>query len=96
MINPGTDGTRPTYLNCPSNIDVTVPFGSSGTSVTWTEPIAVDNSGVANSVASQSPGSFFTVGATNVVYTATDPSGNTGTCSFFVTVSGRWELVFGG
>ncbi|XP_030829210.1 mucin-3A isoform X27 [Strongylocentrotus purpuratus] len=87
FVNTGTDGTRPTFLNCPSNIDVTVPFGSSGTSVTWTEPIAVDNSGVANSVVSQSPGSFFAVGATNVVYTATDLSGNTGTCSFFVTVS---------
>ncbi|XP_041472957.1 hyalin isoform X48 [Lytechinus variegatus] len=83
----GTDGTRPTFINCPSNMEVSVPFGSSGTTVTWTEPTALDNSGSATVVASQTSGTFFSVGATNVVYTATDPSGNFETCSFVVTVT---------
>ncbi|XP_063960800.1 mucin-17-like [Lytechinus pictus] len=83
----GTDSTRPTFINCPSAIEASVPFGSTGTTVTWTEPIALDNSGSATVVASQTSGTFFSVGATTVVYTATDPSGNFETCSFVVTVS---------
>eukprot|EP00057_Strongylocentrotus_purpuratus_P019966 XP_011674440.1 PREDICTED: hyalin [Strongylocentrotus purpuratus] len=82
-IYPGTDGTRPSFLNWPSNIDETVPFGSSPTTVSWTEPI-----GVARVAASQSSGSFFVVGYTNVAYTATDASSNFESCSFSVTVTG--------
>ncbi|XP_030843337.1 hyalin-like [Strongylocentrotus purpuratus] len=81
-IYPGTDGTRPSFFNWPSNIDVTVPFGSSPTTVSWTEPI-----GVASVAASQSSGSFFVVGYTNVAYTATDPSSNFESCSFSVTLT---------
>ncbi|XP_030853224.1 hyalin-like isoform X5 [Strongylocentrotus purpuratus] len=83
-IYPGTDGTRPSFLNWPSNIDETVPFGSSPTTVSWTEPI-----GVASVAASQSSGSFFVVGYTNVAYTATDASSNFESCSFSVTVTDR-------
>ncbi|XP_030849460.1 hyalin [Strongylocentrotus purpuratus] len=82
-IYPGTDGTRPSFLNWPSNIDGTVPFSSSPTTVSWTEPI-----GVASVAAPQSSGSFFAVEYTNMVYTATDPSGNFESCSFSVTVTG--------
>ncbi|XP_030839176.1 hyalin-like [Strongylocentrotus purpuratus] len=81
-IHPGTDGTRPSFLNWPSNIDVTVPIGSSPTTVSWTEPL-----GVASVAASQSSGSFFVVEYTYMVYTATDPSGNFESCSFYVTVT---------
>ncbi|XP_030853246.1 hyalin-like isoform X5 [Strongylocentrotus purpuratus] len=62
---------------------MTVHFGSSPTTVSWIEPI-----GVASVAASQSSGSFVVVGYTNVVYTATDPSGNFESCSFSVTVTG--------
>ncbi|XP_030833116.1 hyalin isoform X7 [Strongylocentrotus purpuratus] len=82
-IYPGTDGTRPSFLNWPSNINGTVPFGSSPTTVSWTEPI-----GFASVAAPQSSGSFFAVEYTNMVYTATDPSGNFESCSFSVTVTG--------
>ncbi|XP_030853245.1 hyalin-like isoform X4 [Strongylocentrotus purpuratus] len=82
-IYQGTDGTRPSFLNWPSNINGTIPFSSSPTTVSWTEPI-----GVASVAASQSSGSFVVVGYTNVVYTATDPSGNFESCSFSVTVTG--------
>ncbi|XP_030854796.1 hyalin-like isoform X1 [Strongylocentrotus purpuratus] len=82
MIHPGTDGTRPSFLNWPSNINETVPFGSSPTTVSWTEPI-----GVASVAASQSSGSFFVVGYTNVASTATDASSNFESCSLSVTVT---------
>ncbi|XP_030854801.1 hyalin-like isoform X2 [Strongylocentrotus purpuratus] len=81
-IYPGTDGTRPSFLNWPSNINETVPFGSSPTTLSWTEPI-----GVASVAASQSSGSFFVVGYTNVASTATDASSNFESCSFSVTVT---------
>eukprot|EP00057_Strongylocentrotus_purpuratus_P010088 XP_011664562.1 PREDICTED: hyalin-like [Strongylocentrotus purpuratus] len=61
---------------------MTVPFGSSPTTVSWTEPL-----GVASVAASQSSGSFFVVEYTYMVYTATDPSGNFESCSFSVTVT---------
>ena len=82
------DTIPPTIQNCPSDILRSVEFGASGTSVSWTEPTAVDASGVATlSSRSHSPGTTFPVGSTTVLYRFVDGSGNQAECSFTVTVS---------
>ncbi|XP_072019635.1 hyalin-like [Amphiura filiformis] len=81
--------TSPPVITQPNDdvIIVTAPFGSPGTTVNWIEPTATDNSGTATLVSrSRAPNSFFPVGTTPVTYTFTDPSGNTVTVTFDVTV----------
>ncbi len=66
-----------------------VPVTSGGTQVTWNDPTStfLDNSGI---IATQSQthysGDFFRIGATTVTYTATDPSGNVGMCTFEIAI----------
>ena len=69
-------------------------FGMSTAVVTWTEPIAVDNSGSQTLTSSHSPGSSFKIGLTFVLYTSVDTSGNKATATFSVlVVEGMQELV---
>ena len=58
--------------------------------VNWTEPVAIDNSGVTPAVTSncQSP-QRFSQGTHVITYTAVDQSGNKATCSFTVKVLGN-------
>ncbi len=86
-----TDNEDPTIL-CPANVSTCVPVVNGiapGTSA--------DNCGVATiaytttgattlSGANDVSGETFSVGTTNVVYTATDAEGNTGTCAFDVVI----------
>jgi hypothetical protein len=53
---------------------------------TWTQPTATDNCPGLVITSNHNPGESFPIGTTNVVYTATDASGNTATCSFNVIV----------
>ena len=51
--------------------------------VLWTEPTAIDNSGVTPAVTrSHQPGESFPIGTTIVRYTFTDQAGNFEICSF--------------
>ncbi|XP_072022044.1 uncharacterized protein [Amphiura filiformis] len=71
----------PPTINCPANIM------SSANVVTWMTPTASDSSGIAGVVScNPSPGGSFQIGVTPVTCTATDNAGNTGTCTFTVTV----------
>ncbi|XP_072016323.1 uncharacterized protein [Amphiura filiformis] len=80
------DTTNP-VIACPENIVQTVELGEPGATVTWIEPTATDNSGTANQVTqSRAPGSFFVIGTAPVTYRFLDPSGNSATCTFDVTV----------
>ena len=57
--------------------------------VTWTGPDASDNSGIVPNVTCQSAsGNNFTIGTTVVKCNATDTSGNTAQCSFYVIING--------
>jgi len=78
----------PPIITCPANITVGNNLGVCGAIVNYPTPTATDNSGVAivSSVGGFLSGSTFSVGTTTVVYKATDPSGNSATCSFTVTV----------
>ena len=65
----------------------TIPLGTFGTSVQFTEPRAQDNSGTANlQTRTHTPGAFFQVGTTEVCYTFADPSQNTVQCCFDVII----------
>lgn len=80
------DDVRP-VVTCPQDVTTIVIEGLPGTTVTFTEPVASDNSGTATiSSITQQSNSFFSVGSTPVVVIATDPSGNTAQCTFNVIV----------
>jgi len=54
--------------------------------VSWEEPSASDNCGLADFTPDILPGAVFSVGTTTVTYTATDVNGNESTATFTVTV----------
>ncbi|WP_242131768.1 LamG-like jellyroll fold domain-containing protein [Aestuariivivens marinum] len=80
------DVTDPVLTNCPSNIILDNISGTCSNTATWTPPTASDNCSV-TLTSSHTPGDTFNVGTTTVTYTATDPAGNTDTCSFTVTIN---------
>ncbi|HLP93482.1 MAG TPA: HYR domain-containing protein [Saprospiraceae bacterium] len=83
------DGTAPVLANCPSlPIIIVLPVTKCDTTLNWTPPTVSDNCGLPGVVLTSNitPPALFTTGDTIVVYTATDASGNTSTCSFFISV----------
>jgi len=79
------DNTPPVITGCPANITVDANAACQAV-VSWTVPGFTDNC-VGASISTTTPaGSTFNKGTTTVVYTATDASGNTATCSFNVIV----------
>ena len=65
----------------------TVGLNIGGAIVSWTEPTATDDSGIATLLSrSHAPGQFFVVGSTQVTYRFVDGSGNVAECTFTVTV----------
>ncbi|XP_003729283.2 uncharacterized protein LOC100889999 [Strongylocentrotus purpuratus] len=83
------DRENPTLHQCPSNMVVNANPKETLRSISWTEPVARDNADVARVTSTHRNGSLFPLGTTHVRYTAEDYSGNTGTCSFFVTLRVR-------
>ena len=81
-----SDVEKPKILNISS--DVVLKTTHFNISVYWTEPTALDNSGVQTLTSSHQPGDVFAVGNTTVTYTATDASGNVAMESFTVMVIG--------
>ena len=84
-----SDKERPTITGCPGDQLGTTDPGAATGNVSWTEPTATDNSGNQTLTPSHNPGSAFPIGTTTVTYISTDPTGNTATCSFNVTVNGQ-------
>nr|XP_054749141.1 hyalin-like [Lytechinus pictus] len=80
------DVESPVISDCPSNITVEVGPMDSTSNVSWVEPTANDNSNNVGLTSSHSPYSIFSIGDTDVTYTATDGSGNIDTCMFVITV----------
>ncbi|UJP64393.1 HYR domain-containing protein [Mongoliitalea daihaiensis] len=92
-VTASEDTEAPVIEDCPQNISVSNDAGACGAIVTWTEPIATDNSGSVTLTTDIEPGSFFPVGTTTVTYTAIDPSGNRTLCTFDVVVRDEEALV---
>ena len=79
------------FTYCPS--DITIDDATTNEiKVNWQEPTATDNSGVVPVVHSnEQAGKHFDVpGSYEVLYTATDESGNTATCSFLITLKRKY------
>ena len=83
-------GPPPVISNCPESAEYAIPPGTPFQDVTWTEPTAVDAiTGLQAAVTrSHNPGDFFPLGSTEVIYTFTDQTGNSNTCSFTITLVG--------
>ena len=83
------DTNPPVVTSCPTTSTYSVPLGTTSTIVTWTEPSATDDSGVAPTVVvSHRSGSSFPIGTTQVAYIFRDDAGNEATCTF--SVIGNW------
>jgi gliding motility-associated-like protein len=82
------EDVSPQLFNCPSNIVVSAPANQCAKVVTWSAPLATDGCGNTSFTLTSSinSGSIFLVGASNVIYTVTDNTNNSATCSFTVTV----------
>ena len=77
---------QPPTVTCPVLTSQALPNDKNNVSVTWTL-FASDNSGGAvDIVCSNRSGGNFSVGSTVVTCVGTDPSNNTGNCSFAITV----------
>jgi hypothetical protein len=84
--------TTPPTITCPA--DITVP-ATTGAGATVSFSISASDDSDPNPTVSSTPasGSTFPIGTTTVNGIATDASGNTGTCSFTVTVKGASEQI---
>lgn len=81
------DNIDPTFTSCPANISQNASAGLCSAVVSWAAPLASDNcSATVTQTSGSISGSTFPVGIHSILYTATDPSGNTATCTFTVTV----------
>ena len=74
-------------ITCPANITKPNDPGLCGAIVTYPAATASDNCSGTTITYSKASGSFFDVGTTTIVVTATDGSNNTATCSFKITVN---------
>ncbi|XP_071943033.1 uncharacterized protein [Antedon mediterranea] len=75
------DNENPIIDNCPND---TFTTELQAAKLSWKEPAAMDNSGIWNLTVYME--SNFSIGDNTVTYIAEDPSGNTATCSFTITV----------
>ncbi len=79
------DTVKPVIKNCPRDTSLKTLNGCER--ITFTAPTATDNCDTDPSVSSNYATDYcFPIGATEVIYTAKDVSGNTSTCSFTVTI----------
>lgn len=89
-----SDNTDPVVTNCPTNINLAVPFGTTSTAITWQVPQANDNSGSVQTSNNVNPGDLFTAGTvTQVSYTFTDASNNFQVCNFLVTIDSKLNFA---
>ena len=83
-----SDDEAPAFQGCPADQTVVTAGNTCDATATWTVPAASDNCSSTVAVsASHNPGDAFGIGTTTVTYTATDDAGNTGVCSFAITVT---------
>ncbi|MCW3126202.1 MAG: secreted protein containing hyalin domain [Bacteroidetes bacterium] len=81
------DSEKPT-INCPHDTVILIAGDETGAKFVYVEPAANDNCTISEIKLIDGPksGSIFPIGANAVTYTAKDASGNSATCSFYVTV----------
>ncbi|HLM58942.1 MAG TPA: PxKF domain-containing protein [Pyrinomonadaceae bacterium] len=77
----------PPAISCPSDITVTESSAAANSAVVNYTVAATDDSGAVTVDCNPPSGATFPAGVTQVNCTATDPSGNSASCSFDVTVN---------
>lgn len=87
-MSSGADADPPA-LTCPADVVATTDPGTCQAGVSYDAVTATDTCGDVNAILSAGIGSSgsFPLGETTETYTATDPSGNSGSCSLTVSVS---------
>ena len=89
---------QPPVITCPTDVVNGTDTGSPTKTVTWSDPVAEDNSQLHDPNAAptvvKSPNNIaspydFPIGTTRITYTATDRSNNSQSCVFAVTVAGK-------
>ena len=84
-----TDDEPPTISACPKSIVGSTANGTTTMNITWSAPSASDNSGFVTLTSSHGSGTLFSVGTTEVNYTAVDAAGNMAeVCAFNITING--------
>ena len=82
-----TDTEPPQIIGCPQSINRSVIIGTTLTNVSWTEPTAIDNSGLQPTITqSHVPGESFPLGSSQVSYIFKDQAGNQAMCLFMITI----------
>ncbi|XP_068719046.1 sushi, von Willebrand factor type A, EGF and pentraxin domain-containing protein 1-like [Montipora capricornis] len=93
---PSCDDNQPPVITCPTDVVNGTDTGSPTKTVTWSDPVAQDNSQLHDPNAAptvvKSPNNIaspydFPIGTTRITYTATDRSNNSQSCVFAVTVA---------
>ena len=81
--------TQNPVIVCPANITQSNDLGVCGAAVNYVTPVGSDNcpGSITTLTAGQATATVFPIGTTLNTYLVTDASGNTGTCSFNVTVN---------
>lgn len=85
-FNVIVNDTQPPTITCPPNITAISPTPGGPTAVTYPAPIVTDNCPGVVVACTPPSGSLFQPGTTIVTCTATDPGGNTASCSFTISV----------
>jgi gliding motility-associated-like protein len=81
------DVSGPVFENCPQDINLVADFDSCGISFYWDDPLVTDNCTDSVALTYEGPAQgFLPNGNYNVVYTATDSSGNVSFCTFTIAV----------
>lgn len=96
-----TDSESPIFSSCPSNVSscnstVTgIAPGTASDNCTSVSTVTYQLTGATTGTGTNdASGTTFNLGTTTVLYTATDINGNTGTCSFTVTIEDTQAPVF--
>ena len=84
-----SDQEKPVISNALTSRILETDPGLPSAIVTWDTVTATDNSGYVTLTSNFQSADTFPIGATNVVFTATDQSGNVAMSSFIVTVQGN-------
>ncbi|MDB3991493.1 HYR domain-containing protein [Schleiferiaceae bacterium] len=80
------DTIAPSFTSCLADTLLYTDSVSCSVPLNWPQQIATDNSDSISYSATDSSGTFFSIGTNTVNLFATDSSGNTDTCTFIVTV----------
>lgn len=87
------DNQSPVLSSMPSSVSVSADSGMCSAIGSWNAPVASDNC-TSTVTSNYMSGAAFPVGTTTVLYSVTDPSGNSDTASFTVTVIDGQQPVF--